>query len=123
MVIFAETFMWCRCCRRGVETVVLQVIVLVVVLGSALAQFIGETPEVKAARKAFFEEYRRRAKLAEEAPDIHIFFEDPKDTGRPSTSSTFTFSTNLGANKVIPVAPPAPAAREIPQPAAEAPLR
>ncbi|XP_071524152.1 uncharacterized protein [Panulirus ornatus] len=65
-----------------------------VFFASALAkEYLYGTAELQAARDAFFEEYKRLAKLAELAPDIFLIYDDPKDS---DASHTYSFSTNLG---------------------------
>ncbi|XP_050724270.1 uncharacterized protein LOC127002414 [Eriocheir sinensis] len=87
-------------------------VIVSVVLGVALGQvFPRDTPEVEAARNAFIAEYNRLARLAEQAPDIHIYHRDPEqDLSAPSgvvrhrpinppAFNAFSFSANLGANQ------------------------
>ena len=55
---------------------------LVVAIGacfsSVTAGFLRQTPEVQAATAHFLNEYNRLARLAAEAPDIHIIQKDPR---------------------------------------------
>ncbi|XP_042230064.1 uncharacterized protein LOC121871716 [Homarus americanus] len=54
-------------------------VVLSVVVGVAFGQiYPRDTPEVAEARQRFIEEYNRLAILAAEAPDIHIYHEQPR---------------------------------------------
>ncbi|XP_076039205.1 uncharacterized protein LOC143024296 [Oratosquilla oratoria] len=96
-----------------------------VVLGVAIAAPQGfplDTPENNAARLAFIREYNRLAKLAADAPDIHIYMNDPRPilkelvpqvtftpAAQPNipnpTVNNYQFSADLGRNSLFQPGP------------------